>query len=596
MDKYYVYVLMDSSKKGNYIYGNYSFNYEPFYIGKGTGNRINDTIYDKSPFKRNKINKLKQNNIDIKREIIIDNLSDEEAKNYEKELINIIGRRNLNEGTLVNLTDGGDGRVNSKPSEETKKKISDTKKAMNITFKHSYETIEQMKKKQKGENNGFYGLTHSDVSKDKISLGNSGHNHWMFNKSHSDETKKKLKEARSKFSDKKLKEVCQVFNKQVLKYDLNMNFLAEYKSVKEASEKNNINESIISKCCRGEIYNPTRYFFKYKNNDDKFKNNKFLISSNFNYCKKKYTLVKRNKTSCICNDGKNNITFRYKDVSILKEKATNDSNFAELYIFLNNYGKFKKDIDNYVIYNNDIKIYYNKLYENSELFTDKKEIFNRYDDNVINIFEDTWEEKKEIVKSRLLNKIGLTPNKVYARKCIIKEVGYHLKKEFLLKNHIQGDVRSKFNYGLYYKGELISLMTFGSLRKNLGQESKEGSYELLRFCNKKYYNIVGGASKLFKHFLKSHSVNFVLSYSDRCWGKGNLYDMLGFTISDRKIIPNYYYIVDYKRKNRFNYRKDILVSQGYDKDSTEHLIMQKRNLFRIYDCGSNRYELFPQSC
>ena len=52
MNDYYIYILFDSSKKNNYIYGNLKFDYEPFYVGKGRKDRIIHTLYDKTPFKR----------------------------------------------------------------------------------------------------------------------------------------------------------------------------------------------------------------------------------------------------------------------------------------------------------------------------------------------------------------------------------------------------------------------------------------------------------------------------------------------------------------------------------------------------------------
>ena len=71
---YYVYVLMDSSKKGNYKYKNIKLDYEPFYIGKGKNDRINQTLYDSSPFKRNKISKLNENNIKILSKKLYENI------------------------------------------------------------------------------------------------------------------------------------------------------------------------------------------------------------------------------------------------------------------------------------------------------------------------------------------------------------------------------------------------------------------------------------------------------------------------------------------------------------------------------------------
>lgn len=207
---------------------------------------------------------------------------------------------------------------------------------------------------------------------------------------------------------------------------------------------------------------------------------------------------------------------------------------------------------------------------------------------LIQIFEDEWLEKEEICKSRLLNIIGKTPNKIFARKCEIREVSAKEAREFLNTNHIQGNVNSKVKLGLYYNNELVSLMTFGNLRKNLGQTHKEGHYELLRFCNKLYTNVVGGASKLLKYFEKKYQPESIISYADRRWSNGDLYKSLGFDFVSYSE-PNYFYIKNAKRENRFKYRKSELVKQGFDVDKTEKQIMEERGYKRIYDCGTMKF-------
>ena len=53
--------------------------------------------------------------------------------------------------------------------------------------------------------------------------------------------------------------------------------------------------------------------------------------------------------------------------------------------------------------------------------------------------------------------------------------------------------------------------------------------------------------------------------------------------------PNYYYVVDDIRKNRFNFRKDVLVKQGFDPNKTEREIMLERKIYRIYDSGNLKF-------
>lgn len=209
--------------------------------------------------------------------------------------------------------------------------------------------------------------------------------------------------------------------------------------------------------------------------------------------------------------------------------------------------------------------------------------------SLYHIFEDEWEFKRDIVESRIRNILNCTQNKIFARKCQIKTVDKPIAMRFLDDNHLQGKCGSIINYGLYYNNELVSLMTFGKQRKNMGRNDTGNTYELIRFCNKLNTNVVGGASKLFKHFIKEFNPSSVISYADRRWSNGDLYTKLNFSHVHNSR-PNYFYIIGHKRKNRFGFRKDILVKEGYDANKSEHQIMFDRGIYRIYDCGTMLFE------
>jgi len=168
-------------------------------------------------------------------------------------------------------------------------------------------------------------------------------------------------------------------------------------------------------------------------------------------------------------------------------------------------------------------------------------------------------------------------------------VGSKEAMKFLNDNHLQGKFGAKVKIGLYDNNELVSIMTFGDLRKNLGSTKEIGSYELFRFCNKLNTTVIGGASKLLKHFEKNHKPLSIISYADKRWSQGELYENLNFNLEGISK-PNYFYIKGNKRENRFLYRKDVLVSEGYDINKTEKEIMKDRGYHRIYDCGTIKFK------
>ena len=242
-----------------------------------------------------------------------------------------------------------------------------------------------------------------------------------------------------------------------------------------------------------------------------------------------------------------------------------------------------------------LAVEYNGLYWHNELKCKDNPVIYHLDKTnkcfekgirLIHIFEDEWIEKKEIVKSRLKSILGVKGCAIRAHKCIIRDISSKESKLFLEQNHIQGNVNAKYRYGLYYNEELVSLMTFGGLRKNLGQKSEEGKYELLRFCNKINTTVYGGASKLLKHFIKEVCPKYIISYADKRWSNGNLYKQLGFDyLRDSK--PNYYYVVGQHRENRFKYRKSELIKKyNCPKTMSEHDFCLSQKWYRIYDCGT----------
>jgi hypothetical protein len=227
--------------------------------------------------------------------------------------------------------------------------------------------------------------------------------------------------------------------------------------------------------------------------------------------------------------------------------------------------------------------WHNELNKSSNYHLDKTKNCKSKGIKLIHIFEDEWTYNKDIVKSMIKNKIGLTQNKIYARKCKVKEVNIKDSREFLDYNHIQGSVGSTIKLGLYYNDTLVSLMCFTLKKMN-------NNYDLVRFCNKINTNIIGGASKLLKYFINVYNPTEIISFSDLRWSDGGLYETLGFSFIEN-IPPSYWYIIQNKRFHKFNFRKNRKLNGNFDLTKTEHELMLDQNIYRIYDCGLKKWIL-----
>ncbi len=210
---------------------------------------------------------------------------------------------------------------------------------------------------------------------------------------------------------------------------------------------------------------------------------------------------------------------------------------------------------------------------------------------LIQIFSDEWAYKQDIVKSRIAQILRNQLSKIYARKCEVKVLRHSEVEQFLNENHLQGGgARTNKNYGLFYEGELVSLMTFTTPRKAMNHKAVEGvkTLELLRFANKRDVNVVGAASKLLAACVKNEKPDTIQSWADLRWvnPEKNLYTVLGFTLKSDSVIG--YFYTDYNlRYHRYGFRKP----SDCPKDVREGEYWAEKGFYQVYDAGQYLYEL-----
>ena len=176
---------------------------------------------------------------------------------------------------------------------------------------------------------------------------------------------------------------------------------------------------------------------------------------------------------------------------------------------------------------------------------------------------------------------------IFARKCKLKQIDTKTADRFTAMYHISGRCNGqKLNYGLYYDGELVEVMTFGKPRYN-----SKYDFELLRLCSKSGVRVVGGASKLFAQFRKDNPEATVISYCDLSKFSGAVYEKIGMQILNYTA-PNKVW-----SKNNKKITQNLLNQRGYDqlfhtnfgKGTSNEQLMLDNGWLPVYDCGQAVY-------
>ena len=171
--------------------------------------------------------------------------------------------------------------------------------------------------------------------------------------------------------------------------------------------------------------------------------------------------------------------------------------------------------------------------------------------------------KSNIVESVILNRLGLTKNRIFARKCQTQEISKSQAKDFMIHNHLMGFGRGRA-FGLFHDEVLVSVI-------QVNQRFNEG-IEISRFCNILNTNVVGGFSKLLKYIENTLCPEKIITFIDLRYGKVGYLTNLGFD----KVTE--YVSFKWNHKGATVNRMTFPGNSGY-----------KEGFTKIWDCGQAKW-------
>lgn len=177
---------------------------------------------------------------------------------------------------------------------------------------------------------------------------------------------------------------------------------------------------------------------------------------------------------------------------------------------------------------------------------------------LFHIFEDYWEYKKDIVKSKIEHILQKSKQKIYARKCIVSEVSSNAANKFYKENSFKIKSKGKLHFALKYNNEIVSCMSFSR---------NDSNFILEDFVVKKFCHIPGAFSRLLKK-VEIYNPKTITSIVDRTIFKKDTFLKNGFTLLET------------------TEPKCFLVNAKTRKRLSIETTPKTEKTFKIWDCGN----------
>jgi hypothetical protein len=200
------------------------------------------------------------------------------------------------------------------------------------------------------------------------------------------------------------------------------------------------------------------------------------------------------------------------------------------------------------------------------------------------VFEDEWRDKRLIIEWMIKHRLGVHDYKIGARETEITELTVQERRDFFERNHLEGDVKCSFAYGLKSDGKIVAAASF---REPFHRAVHNDAIELARFASQLGISVPGALSRLVKRTIERVRLmgkKRLLTYVDTRIGEGASYINAGFKLQG-ETIPRFWWTDYIKRYNRFAIRADK--KNGL----TQAEAAKIAKVVEIYGCSNKIYDL-----
>lgn len=204
---------------------------------------------------------------------------------------------------------------------------------------------------------------------------------------------------------------------------------------------------------------------------------------------------------------------------------------------------------------------------------------------LIHVFESEWENKKNVVKSYIRRHIGM-----YARvfdadnDCFIKELSEDETFDILQFNSMFDIWYSSKNFALFTNdgNKLVALMSFAKMPHS-------NEWTLQTYYEVPDVHVNNGPRKLYECFENTcNPGGFVMTFVDRRWENGNIYEQLGFSFDGVTSPMQWYVAKDEKRSVMHSQSEYVHIKesfQTYDESKSDVDNLHDNGYDVIYDAG-----------